>query len=67
MVAHWATQPQAHKVMQVISPLPGTEEVPGPNPPVAGPSMMMQLPLFKELALLGGKEVGPGVPAPSGE
>jgi len=65
-VSHQATQPWAHKVMGVISPLPDVTEVPGPNPPVAGLSMVM-LHLFKELALSGGEEVGPGVGESSGE
>ena len=62
-VSHQMTCPHVHKVAQVMSPL---LEVPTAAPPVAGPSRMTQLPLFKEQALSGGEGVGPGVPTSSG-
>ena len=66
-VPHHMTQPRACKVMQVISPSPVVAGVPSPNPPIAGTSMVTQLPLFKEPVQLGGEEVGPVAPASSGE
>jgi len=53
--------------MWLVSPSPGVVEVPGSNPPIAGPSLETFPPLFEEQALSAGEEVGPAVPASLGE
>ena len=58
-VPHHATRPWACKVTQVVSPSPKLAGVLGPNPLIAGPSGVMQPPLFEEPLQLGGEEVGP--------
>ena len=53
--------------MWVVSPSPVVARVQGPDTPIAGPSIMTQLPFFEELVQSGGEEVGPVALASSGE
>jgi len=53
--------------MWVISPSPDVARVSGPNPPIAGPSVVMQPPLFEEPLQSGGEEVRPVAQESSGE
>src|SRR5882724_10136256 len=66
-VPHHVTQPWARKVTQVVSTSPDMVRVSGPNPPIAGPSVVMQQPLFEEPLQSGGEEVRPVTQESSGE
>src|SRR5882724_3100058 len=66
-VPHHMTQPWAHKVMRVVSPLPELVGVSGPNSLITGLSGVMQLPLFEEPLQSGGEEVRPVAQGSSSE
>ena len=64
-VSQPVTQPRAQKVMHIISPTPGVQEVVAL--PIPGPSREAPLPLFEVKAISGDGDVGGGVPTSSSE
>jgi len=67
VVPHPTTQPHAHKVTRIASPMPEVADVEVPYLPITGPSQAGCAPLFEELVRSGDDHVGMEAPVPSGK
>jgi len=66
-VPHPTTQPHAHKVTRIMTPMPEVDEVVIPPPPITRPSQACCSPLFAEPNGSGDEHVWKGAPMSSGE